>query len=595
LPATIWRDNHPIQAQPNHHPDCRAITTQIVALQPTQAADRWSWYDQQPETRKKRAAIRLEAIAKVEALTPELGASGAVAMAAREFNVSPSTIWAWKSLTGGVARSDRLPAVTPLARGGAKPVAAVSDEAWNMLRADYLRLAQPSFESCYRRLVEAAKEKGWTLPSRSTLKRRLAAIPLQVNVMARQGQDAAKKMFPAQERDRSIFEAMEAVNTDGHKWDVFVRWPDGTVGRPLTIAFQDLYSGMILCWRHDRSENKDTIRLAFGDMITKFGIPDHCYLDNGRAFASKWLTGRTKNRYRFKIRDDEPLGIITLLGVNIHWTTPYAGQSKPIERSFGDFARDIAKHPAFQGAYCGNSPMAKPEDYGTKAVPFDEFDRIVGDEIAKWNCRSGRKSKTAAGRSFLETFRESYEQALIRRPSLEQQRLCLLAAESVQVRRQDGTLHLFGNRFWHEALMAHRGEKVTMRFDPQNLKQDLAIFLQDGTYLCDAKLIEAVGFNDTDAARAHAQNRGAFLKATKAALSAERKMGLAEVTALTARAEKAEGDQMPEPKVLRPVFGNLALRPKPAVEPGLSAEVSDFDEKYLRAMGRLRAVPTDGS
>lgn len=33
MPATIWRDNHPIQAQPNHHPDCRAITTQIVALQ----------------------------------------------------------------------------------------------------------------------------------------------------------------------------------------------------------------------------------------------------------------------------------------------------------------------------------------------------------------------------------------------------------------------------------------------------------------------------------------------------------------------------------------------------------------------------------
>ncbi|WP_245528436.1 transposase domain-containing protein [Gluconobacter morbifer] len=45
-------------------------------------------------------------------------------------------------------------------------------------------------------------------------------------------------------------------------------------------------------------------------------------------------TGGIPNRFRFKVKEDEPVGIMTQLGVEVHWTTPYSGQSKPIERAW---------------------------------------------------------------------------------------------------------------------------------------------------------------------------------------------------------------------------------------------------------------------
>ncbi len=102
-----------------------------------------------------------------------------------------------------------------------------------------------------------------------------------------------------------MFHALEAVNADGHKFDVFVEWPIGNetrIVRPVLVGFQDIFSGTILSGRIDISENKETVRLVFGDMVEKYGIPKLCYLDNGRSFASKWLTGGVPNRCRFKVR-----------------------------------------------------------------------------------------------------------------------------------------------------------------------------------------------------------------------------------------------------------------------------------------------------
>src|SRR5690606_13947366 len=122
----------------------------------------------------------------------------------------------------------------------------------------------------------------------------------------------------------------------------------------------------------------------------------------------------------------------TQLGVEVHWTTPYSGQSKPIERAFRDLCNDIWRHPAFVGAYTGNNPNAKPEDYGSRAVALDEFYRIVSQEIREHNRRTGRRSRVCAGQlSFDQAFRESYARAPIRKASEEQLRLFLLAAESV--------------------------------------------------------------------------------------------------------------------------------------------------------------------
>src|SRR3546814_346519 len=158
-------------------------------------------------------------------------------------------------------------------------------------------------------------------------------------------------MLPAQERTVAELHALELVNIDGHKVDVFVKWPDGRIVRPIIIGIQDVYSRKFLSHRVSDTESVIPTRLAMADLFREFGIPKGCVLDNGRAFASKWITGGAKTRFRFKIKGEEPVGVRTGLGVRTHWTIPYRGQSKPIERAWRDFCDTIAKHPAFAGAY----------------------------------------------------------------------------------------------------------------------------------------------------------------------------------------------------------------------------------------------------
>ncbi len=568
-----------------------------ASARPRERGEIWAWFDRQTEVRREKARQRMMLLLRIDEIIAQgVGRVLAIETVSREAGVGVSTLRDWLDLVRGVHRSDWMPALTPVKRGGARAKIDVPEQVWDVLRADYLRLSQPSFESCYRRTQAIAHAKGWAMPTKRTALRRMRALAPAVVIKARQGSEAEKQLYPAQTRSRAHFHALQAVNTDGHKWDVFVKWPDGSIGRPMMVAFQDLYSGKFLAWRTARSENKDSVRLAFGDLVERFGIPDRCYMDNGRAFASKWLTGGIPNRYRFKVKSEEPVGIMTQLGVDIHWTTPYAGQSKPIERGFGDFARDIAKHPAFEGAYCGNSPMAKPENYGARAIPIAEFVAIIDREIDLHNAREGRRSEVCGGTlSFDQAFDASYAQALIRRPTAEQRRLCFLAGEQVLV-RPDGTLNLFGNRYFDEALWAHRGARVTVRFDPDHLHAPLTVHSIDGVFLATAREIEAIGFDDTAAARRHAQARGEHRKATRALLEAERKLSLEELAALQPTAPAREAT--PAPAAIRPfraVRGNLALAEEIEIDPSAQdAAVLKFDRDFGRAVQMLRAARDDG-
>lgn len=563
-------------------------------------AEMWAWFETLPEHKKAEAKRRLEALDAIRTLVQTgIKKTLAAQLVATQFKIALTTLYGWEKCTHGQERHDWLPYLAPR-HAGRSEAADCHPDAWDALKSDWLRQSQPTFQSCYERLTRMAAAKGWTIPSARTLQRRLDALPEGVRVLGREGPEALKRLYPAQQRDRGVFHALEAVNADGHKWDVFVRWPDGHVGRPVMVAFQDLYSGMIVSWRVDRTENKEAVRLAFGDMVERYGIPDHCWLDNGRNFASKWLTGGTRNRYRFKVKDDDPEGVMTQLGVQVHWTTPYAGQSKPIERAFRDMATTVAKHPRFEGAYTGNSPTAKPENYGTAAVDLDVFLKTIGEEIAAHNAREGRRTDTARGRSFKATFEESYERSPIRKATAEQRRLWLLAVEAIGAARVDGSIQLMGNRYWSEFLVSHRGQKLAVRFDPQRLQADLHVYRLDGAYLGAAACVEKVGFADADAARTHAQARSAFSKAQKAMAKAEATLTPAQLAALLPEAD--EPPPAPASKVVRLVAGANAL--KPAAIPNTAMEEEEDAQgawtrslaqttRALAGSGRLRVVRPD--
>ncbi|MES2987651.1 MAG: transposase [Pseudomonadota bacterium] len=318
--------------------------------------------------------------------------------------------------------------------------------------------------------------------------------------------DALRQMLPPQQRTVAGLQALELVNIDGHRWDVFVQWPDGTVARPMMVGIQDVYSRKFLAWSIGRSESAVETRLALAHLFDRYGIPAGVLMDNGRAFASKWITGGAATRFRFKIREEEPLGILTMLGVQTHWARPYRGQSKPIERCFRDFCDSIAKHPAFEGAYTGNRPDAKPENYGSRAIPLERFTEVVEAGFEAHNSRAGRRTEMGAGvRSFDQVFAESYAVATIRKATPEQLRLALLAADDRPTDRKSGAISLFGNRYWADELGAIAGDKVTVRFDPDDLLAPVHVYDRQGRYLCSAPVLEASGFLDVDAAKRRAR------------------------------------------------------------------------------------------
>jgi len=541
----------------------------------------WSRFESLPEKSKARARARLQVMERIAELRAGgMEASTAVGLAAGRGKVSTSTLWNWLRLVDGVARADWLPALAPR-DSGRTATADCDPRAWELIKADYLRPEQPSFAACYRRLVEAAEAQGWSpVPAEKTLRRRLEKeIPAGAQALARGGREAAARAYPHQTRDRSVFCAMQAVNADGHRFDVFTQWPDGTVSRPVMVAIQDLLSGMIVGHRIDRTENWSAVRSCFADMIESFGIPEHAWLDNGRAFAAKWLTGGMANRYRFKVRDDEPAGLLTQLGVTVHWTTPYHGQAKPIERAFLDLCEEIAKHPVCAGAYTGNRPDAKPENYGSTAVPIDVFGDLVAREIVRHNLRPGRRSAIARGRSFAEIYRASINSgAMVTQATAAQRRMFLMAAEGITARKPTGEVHLAGNRYWAEPLVGHMGRRLVVRFDPHDLLAPVAVYTPDGRFVAEAPCVEASGFDDLEAARDHAKRRRDWLRLQRECLAVERQMKIEDV----ARMLPTWPDDGPVPA--RPKVVRLAA------EAGVqSAGVSD--ERAAASFGRaVRAL-----
>ena len=585
LPAQVQAAlvrKHALQANAEAPPRTRR---EKVAPSDARIQSAWARYERAPNTQKAIAIARNAALQAVDHLVRQ----GTGRMAARQAVVaelqikgeraaSLASLMRWESLVARAPRSSWVALLLP-EFCGRPSLKDIPQEAWDLFKADYLRPSAPSATGCYERLQRIAKARGWPpLPALRTFERRIAReLPHAVLVLARQGEEAMMKLYPSQQRDHSVFHALEAVNSDGHRFDVFVRFPSGEIGRPTLVGVQDIYSGKLLGWRMGETETAAVARLAFADVIRDYGIPASVYLDNGRAFASKDMTGGVATRFRFKIKPEDPIGLLPQLGVEVHWVQPYSGQSKPIERAWRDLCDRIAKHPAFEGAYTGNKPDAKPENYGSRAVDWETFNRVVREEIAAHNARTGRKAATCAGRSFDETFAESYARSVIKKATAEQQRLMLLASDVVTVDR-DGSVHIAGNRYWTEALTGHIGKKVVLRFDPENLHSGVGVYSLTGVFIDEAEKKNAVGFADKAAASEAARAKTQIRRANKQKLAAERRLSAAQVAAQLPDVQNAE---LPAPGVIEAVFGRPQLTVDAQAQPAQRTGTDDVDHGVL--------------
>lgn len=530
----------------------------------------WSIYEGLSQRAKAEAITRQDALQKVEVMHRS-GCTHvhAVETVAEEISVSPRTVYNWLALVEGIAAEDRLAylAPQPPKRRAKKEDRAKFNPFMDWLQSAFLRLERPTFAQSYRDAVRIAQHKGWPFPIQKTAKRWMDAdVPRTTQVYKRYGTSGLIRCFPAQIRDKSGMHAMQLVNADCHKFDVFVKWPDGKIRRPQMVAFQDIYSGKFLSWRVDYDPNKVMVMAAFGEMVDAWGIPKECLFDNGREFANKWMTGGAKTRFRFKIRDDDPIGVLPLLGIGLTWARPASGQSKPIERAFGAHANDIAKDVRFAGAYVGNRPEAKPENYGERAIPLHEFIEVLAERIEEHNARPGRRTDTAAGRSFDETFGESYATAPILRATEEQRNLWLMGQETGKLNQHHGSLRFLNNEYHCAWMSQEAGRKVVIRFDPEDLHGGVHIYSLEGAYLGFAECRQKVGFKSHEDARATAKWKRDTIKAEKTLAALHAPHAPAQLGA-DLNAQSAETTQLVKEKVVKlPAAPAAKASPRPAAK-----------------------------
>lgn len=499
-------------------------------------ASAWQRYEHAADRLKAQAVQRLIALNAVESLHAN-GMTLALARAqvATQLqhddvpNSSAKSLRNWASLVSGAPREAWLALLLPRFIGNTS-MAECAPQLWDWYKGHYLSRARPSHASTYARAVEMAAAQGWAIPSADTLERRMEReVHRTTQVLLRDGQEAAARLLPPQQRDVSVFGAGEAVNGDGLKFDrLWVRFEDGEVINTATAwVWQDLRTRRILAHRVAKTENTDLFRLATYD-LTGVCAPRDVWVDNTRVAANKLMTAGAAGRHRFKADPEDGLGLLLMLGMTPHFTNPdkETGNpgAKPIERAFGigGLHSEVATHPRLIGR--GYSKAT--------AIDVSELREVLLLEISRHNARLQRRTQDCRG---VLSFDQAWEAAQAERPtrvlSDSQRRLLLMSREVVRAEARSGFLALEAgrgphgrHRYWCEHLPQHAGQKLAVHFDPDNLASDVHVYSLDGRYLFTAQHQATVAFNDTSAAREHGKFKQRRIKAQKQVADAEVRM-----------------------------------------------------------------------
>lgn len=588
--------------------DSEAPVTRRFTLVPDEPADAGadpaadSPWARASEKAREAAAERLTLVRLAEErIAGGEPARAADAAAAAQGDVTPRSVRNWRRRVARHDGSNRLAALLHRPVSGRPPKTwdgPGAQELWRAWCTDWLREEAPDAAAVYRRLTWLAHDKGWRLPPLSHFKARTRReVPHEEQVRARGGALAAMNLVPHQVRTVAELGPLEIVNGDGRRMDVMVRWPSGREARPVLWLWQDVYTRRILGWRVGETESADLVRLTLHDVITAHGVPGCVLVDSTRAASAKWLTGGQRGRKRWRSTREELPGLLKLLDIRYSATTvdrdaagrgKGRGRSKPVERAFGDLARQIDKHPKLAGAYTGPSPAKAPETHRMRAAPVGDFLDVLGRVVREHNARPDRRTEIAAGRSFDATWAEAVAGAEIRRLTAAQASLLLLSGEDVRIQR-DGSLRLkagrseYGANRYHDGSLAERaGEWVVARFDPQDLHAPVHVYDRAGRYLCLAECLMPVGFSDTREARDYERLRKRKRKAAERGLAAKRDMD-----ELLHGLDAAAGP--PEPEEVAPGVTRLVTRraPVPVPEPADTPRRAVGGHRTLAAVRKL--------
>ncbi|MBE3100347.1 MAG: Mu transposase C-terminal domain-containing protein [Planctomycetes bacterium] len=390
-------------------------------------------------------------------------------------------------------------------RGACGSDQATTPDALDFIKGAYLDQVRPSLRSCWELALALAPSKGWKLASYPTIARRISHdLDPKVLVAGRNPKLYRDRMDLAITRDWSLVPAMSVWVADHRQLDILVPRQSADTGkwswaRPWLTCFLDCRSWYPVAWTISwDSPDANRVMATFIRAVRLYGLPEWLYLDNGKDFrAGRFSGGRREGGEggRFVPADAvEP--ILTALGVDVVWATPYNARAKTIENFFGtQMARQFDKRFA---TYAGHRSDSRPERIkGERAAETaaagltidtvrEAFGQWVDEDYALAEC----PLRASRGFSTLRAFRHLRSADFaVRRPAEETLRMLLLPTKPIAVGRSGLKVRELGRAYWSPELENRRAaggrrteQKVVVRYDPADPGQ-VYVFDASGRFL----------------------------------------------------------------------------------------------------------------
>ena len=178
------------------------------------------------------------------------------------------------------------------------------------------------------------------------------------------------KVMVKAERNTKDLRVMEVVMGDEHTFDCWVAYtaPNGKVTaiKPHLAAWVDVRSRMILGDVMCKDANSDILKESLLKLIyhDAGSVPQYIYIDNGKDYTAKDMTGFDRDDRQRTGFDDAAVGFYKSIGIeDFHRALPYYAWVKgQIERFFGTVCGRFSKwFMSYTGTLTGSKTFAKVE------------------------------------------------------------------------------------------------------------------------------------------------------------------------------------------------------------------------------------------
>jgi putative transposase len=284
-------------------------------------------------------------------------------------------------------------------------------------------------------------------------------------------------------RDWSMIGVGDIWFADGHVLNFDIINPlTGKPKRMVLVTFFDVACRMPLGATIQPSENTRGIALAFRNAVLNWGnVPKVVYIDNGRAFKSKFFTGT-----KAKDLENELAGLYERLGCKVIFSKAYNGKAKSqLERWHGTLDTDLQQFlPSYRGSSVENKPayLHRNEKFIKKITNCDpltleEAHQFVDFYVSYLYGQTPHRG--LGGAKPIEILKKFPPQERIDPGTLN---YLMLDTEITKI--NNNGIKFNGLFYWHRALVGYN-KPVHIKYDWNDLRSVL-VYTDKGNYICQA-------------------------------------------------------------------------------------------------------------